>query len=297
MVLKNGFTKFKELGGDHYYLTINYTGDVFWYPYEVFQTRCAIDITYFPFDEQTCDISFIVWCYTASEVVITKSSNGVNEYEYEENAIWTIVDTDSEVKMESFESQITFSITLQRKPRYYVINIIVPIVCLGFLSQLVFVVPTEAGEKMSYAVTVFLSFAVFLTMISADLPKNSESTSVLSVYLVVQMMTGALVLVISAMELRLHHRKTTNQMSLIFVGIVKAERRLRCVTSCRSSEKVASTLVEELDLQAEKNSKGSNSDIEWSDVTSSIDFFCFWVFLMLNFSVTLFLFLYISGTI
>lgn len=297
MVLKNGFTKFNELGGDHYYLTINYTGEVIWYPYEVFQTRCAIDITYFPFDEQTCDISFIIWCYTAYEVVITKSSNGVNEYEYEENAIWTIVDTSFEVKTESFESQITFSITLQRKSRYYVINMIVPIVCLGFLSQLVFVVPTEAGEKMSYAVTVFLSFAVFLTMISADLPKNSESTSVLSVYLVVQMMSGALVLVISAVELRLHHRKTTYQMSLIFVGIVKAERRLRCVNACRSSEKVASTLVEELDLQADKNPKGTNSDIEWSDVTSSIDFFCFWIFLILNVSVTLFLFLYISGTI
>lgn len=297
MVLKNGFTKFNELGGDHYYLTINYTGEVIWYPYEVFQTRCAIDITYFPFDEQTCDISFIIWCYTAYEVVITKSSNGVNEYEYEENAIWTIVDTSFEVKTESFESQITFSITLQRKSRYYVINVIVPIVCLGFLSQLVFVVPTEAGEKMSYAVTVFLSFAVFLTMISADLPKNSESTSVLSVYLVVQMMSGALVLVISAVELRLHHRKTTYQMSLIFVGIVKAERRLRCVNACRSSEKVASTLVEELDLQADKNPKGTNSDIEWSDFTSSIDFFCFWIFLILNVNVTLFLFLYISGTI
>lgn len=32
-----------------------------------------------------------------------KFSNGVNEYEYEENVIWIIVDIDFEVKMELFE--------------------------------------------------------------------------------------------------------------------------------------------------------------------------------------------------
>lgn len=37
------------------------------------------------------------------EVVIMKFSNGVNEYEYEENVIWIIVDIDCEVKMELFE--------------------------------------------------------------------------------------------------------------------------------------------------------------------------------------------------
>lgn len=37
------------------------------------------------------------------EVVIIKFSNGVNEYEYEENVIWIIVDIDFEVKMELFE--------------------------------------------------------------------------------------------------------------------------------------------------------------------------------------------------
>lgn len=37
------------------------------------------------------------------EVVIMKFSNGVNEYEYEENVIWIIVDIDFEVKIELFE--------------------------------------------------------------------------------------------------------------------------------------------------------------------------------------------------
>lgn len=58
---------------------------------------------YFFFDEQICDIFFIVWCYMVYEVVIMKFSNGVNEYEYEENVIWIIVDIDFEVKIELFE--------------------------------------------------------------------------------------------------------------------------------------------------------------------------------------------------
>lgn len=296
MVLKNGFTRFQELGGDFYYLAINYTGDVFWYPYEVFQTRCAIDITYFPYDEQVCDISFIIWCYSANEVLITKSSRGINLYEYEENAIWTIADSYSKVKQESFESQITFTVVLQRKPQYYVLNLILPIVCLGFLSQLVFIVPTEAGEKMSYAVTVFLALAVFLTMINAELPQNSESTPILSIYLVLQMLSAALVLVISALQLRLHHRKNTVAIPRLFKCIVNVERCLRCVKvcCCSSNKTHAVTCVEKID-PGEENLE--NTGVDWGDVTSAIDFFCFWIFLILNVSVTMFLFLYVSGTV
>ncbi|XP_061171697.1 neuronal acetylcholine receptor subunit alpha-7-like [Saccostrea echinata] len=292
LVLKNGFERFHELGGSFYFLSVHNTGHILWYPYEVFETRCSIDITYFPYDKQTCKITFIVWSYSVNEVIITKSSNGISFYEYEENSVWTMLSTNSEIKRDAYESEISFTIELQRKSQYYVLNMILPIICLGFLSLLVFVIPVDAGEKMGYSVTVFLAFAVFLTIISEELPANSENTSFLSVYLVLQMLIGAFVLVISAIQLRLHHRKSNHGMSKVFVGIVRFEQCLRCVKGCRSSGKVDAVIV----VKSEEKEEAINEhDIEWNDVSSAIDFLCFWMFFLINVGVTLFLFLHISS--
>ncbi|XP_056004348.1 neuronal acetylcholine receptor subunit alpha-6-like [Ostrea edulis] len=296
LVLKNGFKKLTEMGGDFYFLSISNFGDVYWYPYEVFETRCSIDITYFPYDKQTCNVTFIVWSYSADEVIITKSSGGIDFYEYEENSVWTIVSTDSDIKKDSYESEITFTITLQRKPRYYVMNMILPVVCLGLLSLLVFIVPADAGEKMSYSVTVFLAFAVFLTIISAELPVNSESTSILSFYLVLQLMIGALVLIISSIQLRLHYRKSSRGMSKFFVAIVRIDQFLRCVKRYRLCCKKDVTTVENFDKNEEEQSTELEAAIEWSDVTNAIDFLCFWFLLLVNVGLTMFLFLYITGS-
>jgi len=35
---------------------------------QVFQSTCDIDITYFPFDEQTCELQFQAWSYTTDQV-------------------------------------------------------------------------------------------------------------------------------------------------------------------------------------------------------------------------------------
>lgn len=98
------------------------------------------------------------------QIEISKSSNGIKFYEYEENGIWKIIDTSWNIEKHKAVSEIIFNIKLQRKPLYYVMNIILPVAFLGFLNILVFVIPVDAGEKMSFSVTVFLSFAVFLTI-------------------------------------------------------------------------------------------------------------------------------------
>lgn len=292
-MLKNGFKKFEEMGANFHMLRITNEGQVNWYPFEVLETRCSMDITYYPYDEQSCDITFIVWSYFDSEVSIRKSSKGIDNYEFQENSVWTVVSTKAEVIQSTYESRITFTIYLKRKPQYFVMNMIVPIICLGILNILVFVIPVDAGEKMSYSITVFLSFAVFLTIISAELPTNSESTSTLSFYVILQMVIGELVLVISGLQLRLHHRKSDHGISKFFVRIVKIGQCLRCVkTRCTRRGKDI-TVVEKIDENEEKQS--ADADVEWGDVTSAIDFLCFWIFLLVNVGVTLFLFLYISG--
>jgi hypothetical protein len=57
-------------------------------------------------------------------------------------------------------------------------NVIVPVILLGIFNVFTFVLPADSGEKIGYSVTVFPSFAVCLTVVSAELPKTSESNDI-----------------------------------------------------------------------------------------------------------------------
>lgn len=89
---------------------------------------------------------------------------------------------------------VTFRIRLHRKRTFYVLNTIIPVVMLSLLNVLVFLLPASSGEKMALAVTVLLSFTVYLSIISEVMPKTSESISILGrpIIIVVVCFTNAL---------------------------------------------------------------------------------------------------------
>ncbi|XP_011422863.3 neuronal acetylcholine receptor subunit alpha-6 [Magallana gigas] len=282
VVLKNGITTFEELGGEFYYLQVTSDGRVTWLPFQVLESKCFIDITYFPFDDQKCSITFHSWSFSKDEVNVTlfvDDPSPVDSYNYVENSVWGIVSTDAFASPEiEAESEVTFILHLRRKPLYFIVNLISPIVLLGVVRLLVFVIPADAGEKMSFAMAVFLSFAVFLSIISMHLPTNSEKTSLLGVYIVVQMIIGVGTIVISSFQLRLHHRKSERKVGVFFRGVVKVERFLRC-TTCNESRKVSGEKNVEVSLHDD-----DNGIINWTDVSSAIDFVSFWTMLVFEIS-------------
>lgn len=77
--------KFEELGGEVYYLEVFPNGEVHWMPYQVFESKCDMDITYFPFDTQVCDITFISWSFFKLEVNMMLPESGPPVYFYDFN--------------------------------------------------------------------------------------------------------------------------------------------------------------------------------------------------------------------
>ena len=47
---------------------VNNTGYVFWPPIVKFESTCQIDITYFPFDDQVCEMKLGSWAYDGLQV-------------------------------------------------------------------------------------------------------------------------------------------------------------------------------------------------------------------------------------
>ncbi|XP_061185751.1 neuronal acetylcholine receptor subunit alpha-6-like [Saccostrea echinata] len=254
-VLKNGFTAFKELGGSFYYVMVTFDGTVTWKPYQVFESQCSIDVTYFPFDTQTCNIVFTIWSHYLHQVQITSSGSSFEMDQYKSNSIWDIISTSQVVDNSGSNSVITYTLKLRRKPAHFVGNIIVPILFLGTLNILVFVIPADAGEKMSYSTTVALGFMVFLTIVSSELPANSESTPYLSSYLLIQIIIGGFSLIVSSLQLRLRHRDESQKVNRFLRILVK-------FSLCRfwKCQMVKERTVVPEDVVDEKNYKRSEDD-------------------------------------
>lgn len=68
---------------------------------------------------------------------------------------------------------ITFSLEIKRKPLFYIMSILFPCILTASVAALGFVLPPESGEKVSLEVTVLLSLAVFLLMVTEQLPASS----------------------------------------------------------------------------------------------------------------------------
>ncbi|XP_052790619.1 acetylcholine receptor subunit delta-like isoform X2 [Mya arenaria] len=202
IALKNSYLDYKTLGVDDLYIENYNDGYMVWYPFQVFQTTCSMDITNFPFDKHTCSLQFRAWSYTEKEVNILSSTEGIYEVVLEENSAWKVLETSSSVAVEETVVTKTFTLKLQRKPLYFCLTVILPIFMLAILDICVFLLPCGSGEKASYAMTVFLSFAIFLTIVSSTLPQNSKSIAIISVFLIIQTVSSTLITFIALWMLR-----------------------------------------------------------------------------------------------
>ena len=63
---------------------------------------------------------------------------------------------------------------------------------LSFLNICVFLVPIGSGEKGSFCITIFLSYGIFVTIVSDTLPHNSLQVSYFVLFLIVLLMLSVL---------------------------------------------------------------------------------------------------------
>ena len=166
---------------------LHHTGRVLWSFGGNFATTCTLDMTYYPFDIQKCDIVIDNWAYTSDAVDLVNSTSDVHMQDFSVNGEWDLVDT--KVKRSTYEEdthpgklfpRVTFSLFLHRKPLYYFINIVTPCLFCIIISIMVFWLPPDSGEKVSLGITVLLAFSVFQLVVADNTPKTSDFTPLLS---------------------------------------------------------------------------------------------------------------------
>ena len=229
--------------------------------------------------------------------------NGIAVDQYEQNSEWNIIDTQSSVEQESGEASIIFTMKIQRKPRYLFIAIIFPLFTLTILNLFVFVLPSNGGEKASYAITVFLAFAVFLTIVTGSLPENSDSVAVFSIYVVSQTCQSTIITVIAVILIRLHKLGSSVPVPGYIISFVKFVTCKKCNTRSSVIEperhKINGTVPRETDninsstasipnKEADDTDDTAQDDIyDWRRVVNTLDWFFLVFFSIVAFISTL----------
>lgn len=240
LVLTNAIGETSDVGDSAYLCRFDMrTKQVFWKPRVVVSSSCTPDVTYYPFDKQTCEFIYTVWGFRSNEVLLTSSTNEWNQDEYGESGEWNIAGTSTETYILSDQSYIKFTLNIVRKPLYFAFNILLPVLVLCLLNSTVFLLPAESGERVGFSVTCFLSFMVLLNMIMDIMPRSSSPISFLCYYLVVMMSNSGGMTLVTILLMRVYHKPEKSnvpkwiQRCVTFVNCGCAKLKC-CVLCCRA---------------------------------------------------------------
>uniref|UniRef100_A0A8C8S8I6 Cholinergic receptor nicotinic delta subunit n=1 Tax=Pelusios castaneus TaxID=367368 RepID=A0A8C8S8I6_9SAUR len=233
------------------------SGYVYWLPPAIFHSACPINVNFFPFDWQNCSLKFSSLRYNAKEITMNlkqELDRKLKKYyvvewitidlaAFTENGEWEIIhkparkNIDRSVSPDSSKYQdITFYLIIQRKPLFYIINIVLPSILIAFMAIFVFYLPAESGEKMTLAISVLLAQSVFLLLISQRLPATSLSIPLIGKYLLFIMLLVTAVVGTCVIVLNIHFRTPSTHVMASWVKELFLETLPRQLHMSRPAE-------------------------------------------------------------
>ena len=231
---------------------------------------------------QTCYLIFTPWGYNTEEMNLVSTRKNILQTYFSENGEWTIINTSAH----TYDNFLWFGFELKRKPSFLVVNVLLPIIFMACINVFTFLLPAESGERISYSITCLLAIAVFLTLVSDNLPKTSKPMSVMCYYLMIILVTSTLICLTAILNLKIFF---TNVKKAVPKGCQKFVRFLLC-----SSGKVQHNVlgreenVSDKTLEGEPSAQRCSEDtvISWPEVSYAIDRLCIIAFTVIIIIVT-----------
>ena len=164
-------------GGRSSYKTqvvVKSSGENDWTNPALFKTVCAIDVTYFPFDMQTCSLKFGPWTSNSEEITLSSENRTAKSNQYVDNGEWELINITSKRNVVQYRyaafDDITVTIVIGRMYFIYCVNLIIPCFLISTMIFLGFILPPECGERIGLSITVLLAMTVFQQLTSNIFP-------------------------------------------------------------------------------------------------------------------------------
>ncbi|XP_021345928.1 neuronal acetylcholine receptor subunit alpha-10-like isoform X2 [Mizuhopecten yessoensis] len=226
-----------------FHVSINSTGSVIFNFQAVITSRCTVDVTSFPFDEQMCSLTFGSWAYNDLDMDLHSKRSTGDLNTLVPNVEWTVENFTATRHEQTFDCcehpfpSVCYKIHMKRKPNFYVINLILPSMFVMTLTISVLIVPVESGEKLSFAVSLLLALAVFQLMLADNLPPSAETVPLIAGYFAISEGLVSFVCLMTIVVLNIHYKGEKELpvwVRRLFLGYLG---RIVCVTQTRDLEK------------------------------------------------------------
>lgn len=214
---------------------IKYDGSV-WYNFpSITETRCIVDVSYFPFDVQTCKLVFGSWAHHGNEIDFKYRYTTGDLSKTEKEVDFYVTQFPAERHVVYYNCciepyiDVTFYLKLERKPLFYVVHLLLPTLIVTIMAGLGFLLPAESGEKVSLETTVLLSLTVFQLVIADNLP-SAAAIPIIVVFYDLCLFLSAFACITAVLVLNVYYRDSNKIMpkylKLVFFKVIG---RLVCI--------------------------------------------------------------------
>ena len=163
-------------------------GNITWLSTVIIKSSCSINVKYFPFDEQVCDLVFASWTFDGFALDIQLSTDEGDLTNFLQNGEWHKIELTASKFLKTYSCcdepypEIYYKLRIRRRPLYYVFNMIFPCLLITLVAFLGFLLPPDSIEKVGTGITTLLSLTVFLMLVAESLPPTSEQLPLLGIY-------------------------------------------------------------------------------------------------------------------
>ena len=166
---------------------------------------------------------------------------------------------------------------------------------MSLITLFTFLIPVESDERVSYSITCLLAIAVFLTLVSDNLPKTSNPMSVMCDYLMIMLIISILICLTTIINLRMYFSDDGTHVSAWCESFVRVmlcrckARGRRERESSKLDKYMQNSSVHDKEMLQQKVSitddmSYSNRDkyrdrrVSWKEVSYAVDRVCLLLF-------------------
>ncbi|XP_060594239.1 neuronal acetylcholine receptor subunit beta-3-like [Ruditapes philippinarum] len=164
-----------------------YQGSVRTIPAGSYKTKCNVNTSFYPYDMHTCYFKFIISNHDDTEIMLNSPSTDIIVSDLKENGeleikgtninILLLKDSNIEnVTMPMFQS----SFAIKRRATFELVNVFIPFTLMSCLNMATCFVCPSSGERLTFAITLYLSLVVTTTAATERIPENSLKIPYLS---------------------------------------------------------------------------------------------------------------------
>ncbi|XP_052791358.1 5-hydroxytryptamine receptor 3A-like [Mya arenaria] len=165
-----------------------FNGELLLAPAGKYRALCQLDTKYYPFDKHLCSFDVSVENHMATELTLNSPMTRILLDPFQGHPEWKVIAagdklryfTTGRIAQSTISLQHTFY--LKRKPMFEIFSTLLPLLFLNVLSIASIYVSPCSGERVSYAITVYLAFVFATTSLYGVLPRNSEEMTLPTIF-------------------------------------------------------------------------------------------------------------------